>query len=259
MNTREYIYRNENSLWFSLPLAEVRARVEINGLPFGKETLEAGALFIVPHEARIALQIMKSAPSFHAFIDYALIARVADQIYARPVDTLDLEVVMGVNDNVVRSLLKTLQHHLMQPDHASWCVDYLSRAIAAHVLSTYAKDRGYAQKPDSLAELSSAQMQRVEEFLQSNLEGNFKFEQLGASIGLSRTLFFERFKRSTNLSPNQYLQLLRVERAKQLLRDGRLPMAEIALISGFPDQAYMNRIFGRVTGTTPGRYRTDHQ
>lgn len=256
-SAKEYILRGINSLWLALTLTETDAFAERDGRVYERKS-SPGSIVVNPNGPGSSVQMLIPGTTLHLFLHNDIVTRVADQIYGRPFSDLELLFAFGDADPALHHLLQTARHHLDQPDHAAWTVDYLSRAIAAHVLSKYASQRKYAPTQESMAELSGAQLQRVEEFLQGNLDGNFKFEQLGASVGLSRTLFFERFKRTKNLSPNQYLQLLRVERAKQLLRDDRLPMAEIALISGFPDQAYMTRVFGRVTGTTPGRYRADH-
>jgi two-component system response regulator YesN len=53
----------------------------------------------------------------------------------------------------------------------------------------------------------------------------------------------------------KYLHMLRVEHAKNLLRNSRLKMSEVLVQSGFSDQKTFNRVFREVTGMTPTDYR----
>ncbi|NJS10840.1 MAG: helix-turn-helix transcriptional regulator, partial [Microcoleus sp. CSU_2_2] len=63
--------------------------------------------------------------------------------------------------------------------------------------------------------------------------------------------FCRLFKQSTGFSPHQYVIQQRVERAKQLLRQGQMSIGEIAIACGFSHQSHFNRHFKRLTGVTP--------
>jgi AraC-like DNA-binding protein len=51
----------------------------------------------------------------------------------------------------------------------------------------------------------------------------------------------------------------RVERAQELLREGRTPLAEIATHVGFETQSHFTSVFRRLSGITPKHYRQSHQ
>ncbi|MBW8852722.1 MAG: AraC family transcriptional regulator, partial [Xanthomonadales bacterium] len=74
---------------------------------------------------------------------------------------------------------------------------------------------------------------------------------LAAGAGLSRYQFLRAFTRLTGLPPHTYLLQRRVQRARQLVRNG-LPLADAAAASGFADQSHMTRCFVRNFGLTPG-------
>ena len=65
------------------------------------------------------------------------------------------------------------------------------------------------------------------------------------------------FKASTRLAPHQFVIRRRVERARALLLDGSLPMAQVALDAGFAHQSHMARAMRRVLGITPGALRRE--
>jgi AraC-like DNA-binding protein len=64
------------------------------------------------------------------------------------------------------------------------------------------------------------------------------------------------FKRETGLPPHLFRTLRRIDRGKQLLRDG-LPLAQAALAVGFSDQSHFTNTFRKYTGATPGQYLSE--
>jgi len=73
--------------------------------------------------------------------------------------------------------------------------------------------------------------------------------------GLPERTFKRRFRRHTGMAAIDYVQSLRVEEAKQHLEESDLPTETVAREVGYEDVAYFRRLFQRLTGTTPGRYR----
>lgn len=78
---------------------------------------------------------------------------------------------------------------------------------------------------------------------------------LAAQVGASPTHLVRCFTAAYGLPPHKYLVGRRVAAARRLLLDGLAP-AEVAVATGFHDQAHLSRHFRRHVGTTPGRYRT---
>jgi AraC family transcriptional regulator len=63
------------------------------------------------------------------------------------------------------------------------------------------------------------------------------------------------FKLATGETPYHYLRTRRLERARMLLADDTMPLAELALECGFANQAHFTAAFSREVGISPGRYR----
>jgi AraC family transcriptional regulator of arabinose operon/AraC family transcriptional regulator len=63
------------------------------------------------------------------------------------------------------------------------------------------------------------------------------------------------FKSTYGITPLQYVNSQRIERARNLLRDTELPVSQVAYRLGFGDVVYFNRLFRKVSGMTPGRFR----
>lgn len=73
--------------------------------------------------------------------------------------------------------------------------------------------------------------------------------------GLTPSHFVRSFSRHYGMTPHAYLLNQRIRHARTLLKRGE-PLAEVALASGFADQAHFQRQFKRRVAATPGHYRT---
>jgi AraC-like DNA-binding protein len=84
--------------------------------------------------------------------------------------------------------------------------------------------------------------------------GRIPVGALAAEIGWSRRHFSARFRAHTGLPPKPVARLMRFERAASLVGAGH-PLASVADLAGYADQAHLTREFVRLSGTPPGRYR----
>jgi len=109
--------------------------------------------------------------------------------------------------------------------------------------------------PRSVARLSEAQLRRLEEWVEMNLGESFTLGDMASAVGLSPFHFARALKATTGMTPRALVTQRRVARARSLLLGGDLPLAEVALVCGFADQAHFTHVFGRETGSTPGAWR----
>lgn len=80
---------------------------------------------------------------------------------------------------------------------------------------------------------------------------------LARIAGISAGYFAHLFKRLTGQSVNDHLTRFRIKQAERLLRESSATITEIALATGFSDASYFSRIFRRINGCSPSRYRRD--
>ena len=105
--------------------------------------------------------------------------------------------------------------------------------------------------PDQKRGLSLPKLDRVVELIDASLEEGLSLAEMAAAVHLSPIHFARMFRRSTGVSPHQYLINRRVLRAKDGLLRGDTPIAEIAQRCGFSNQEHLTRTFGRIVGITP--------
>lgn len=92
------------------------------------------------------------------------------------------------------------------------------------------------------------------------LGGRFReplaLRSVAKEAGVHPVHFASAFRRFYGCSVGEYLRRLRVEFAQRQLASPELSLAEVALAAGFADQSHLTRTFKRLTGLTPGQYRT---
>ncbi len=92
--------------------------------------------------------------------------------------------------------------------------------------------------------------------LQNHFTGKQTVEAAAKRCGLSRSHFHALFREATGITFVRYVNRMRVEFAKQLLRETDLPIAEVALAAGFEQLAHFYRCFQQETGHPPGHWRS---
>ncbi|MDW4500615.1 AraC family transcriptional regulator, partial [Sulfitobacter sp. D35] len=103
--------------------------------------------------------------------------------------------------------------------------------------------------------LSDHDIAKVARIIDERLEDNLNIADLARATSLSDWHFARAFKQSTGLSPHQYVLRRRIIRAKDLLRNNAMPLAEVAIAAGFSSQSHMTDVFREKVGTTPGKFR----
>jgi AraC-like DNA-binding protein len=91
--------------------------------------------------------------------------------------------------------------------------------------------------------------------LRSRIGGDLDCDALASDCGLSRTHFFELFRRATDLTPAVYANELRMEAAFDGLANTRSPVSELGYQLGFSAPGHFTRFFRHHIGVTPSEYR----
>lgn len=95
----------------------------------------------------------------------------------------------------------------------------------------------------------------VLEYIEANLASPLRLAELARMAGVGARRFTTLFAAETGWSPHRYLVNRRIERAKSLMLDTRLTLAEIGVAVGFADPAQFSRVFRQHTGESPRAYR----
>lgn len=221
--------------------------------PFG-----TGTVSLVDLREQAACEFRGPVEAVQFYVPKATLDALAYQQGARPLETLVWDRARP--DPVLVSMTQLLLSELEQREAANrLLVDHLGLGLLAHFSNAYGRVRPTGQHSGGLAPW---QMRRAEDMLRARLASQLTIADVAKECRLTPSHFARAFRRSLGVAPHQYLTNIRVVRSKELMTTTDLPLADIALLSGFGDQSYFTRIFTRTIGTSPGawrRARTDVQ
>jgi AraC family transcriptional regulator len=160
------------------------------------------------------------------------------------------------DDLVIAQLTKTILPLATSRNWSSMlAIDQFSLMFGAHLLQTYG---GLARLPEVVTRgLAPWQAQRAAEVLRSRLDGGVRLSTLARECGMSVSHFTRSFRVTFGVSAHGWLIQRRIDMAKDLMLTTKLALVEIALRTGFSDQAALTRAFSQIVGTSPGQWRRD--
>lgn len=82
----------------------------------------------------------------------------------------------------------------------------------------------------------------------------FSINNLCRETAMSRTLLYNKIKVHTNLAPNEFIRIIRMNKAMDLLKSGKYSIGDIAEKVGFPDSKYFSTAFKKFFGKSPKHY-----
>ncbi len=99
-------------------------------------------------------------------------------------------------------------------------------------------------------------VKKVREIVEANFNNyEFSVEQLCRQVFMSHSQLHRKLEALTNCSPNKFIKLVRLQKAKALLADTTLPIGNVALECGYIDPGYFTRVFKQEYGITPQEWR----
>jgi AraC family transcriptional regulator len=183
------------------------------------------------------------------------LVRAGEQMYGRDVSDLELADRLDAEDpELARVLLALCREAEHRRPGTRMLVDALVAELAVHLLRRHTHLR--FREVAGPGELSFHQERQVRAHVRDNLAGTLSLPELAAVASLSRFHFSRVFRRTTGLTPHEFVLQERLDLARTLLRGSGLPLTVVAARCGFADQSHMTRVFRQRVGVTPARYRT---
>jgi AraC family transcriptional regulator len=134
-------------------------------------------------------------------------------------------------------LTALLSYHLQQHQHIGQLINKLPPVRKATRVELYKR------------------LSRAMDVLRAGFCGEVNLDQLAAEACLSKYHFLRLFRSAYGLSPYQYMQQLRIEKARVLLISSGMSIADLAALLGFDNSQSFSRLFYQKTGLYPTQYR----
>ena len=213
-----------------------------------------GGIFLWPAESGFHIGLEKSVDTLHLYIRNTVVEEVAESLGYDRTAAAHLAPRLCDTDALLEQLVLEVRRAANGPTSASLYADHLALAIAARLVHHNTAGSPVEDTSKSRG-LTSLQLRRVEEYIEANLGEVIQLHELSSASGLSVSHFVRQFRRTTGLSPHQFLLRRRVDHAQRLLTHTDETVAQIALSCGFSHQEHLTHTFKRFTGATPASYR----
>lgn len=92
-------------------------------------------------------------------------------------------------------------------------------------------------------------------YIRDHMSEAINIEDIAEKLCVSKNYFIRIFKKETGTTPVNFIIQRKIEKAQLLLITESQPIKQIALLVGFEDFSYFNRVFKKVAGITPNEYR----
>jgi AraC-like DNA-binding protein len=210
--------------------------------------------FIEGSENPLAIVRNSSVDCIHYYLPRTTLNAFTDEVGWPRIDTL--RCPNGAADPVMLHLAMIILPMFGKPE--TICQPYLKHYLAmlcAYVARTY----GTARIPSDQAKGGLAPWQRrwLIDVFASDPKGESGLTMLARGCGLSTSHFARCFKQSFGVPVHRYIIQQRIEVAKTLLLNPGSSLTEVALNTGFADQAAFGRTFAALVGSTPAKWRKE--
>lgn len=158
----------------------------------------------------------------------------------------------------LRAVLEVLRYETAtaRPGHGAVGANLCSIALV-NILRSYIAGE---QRPEGwLGALNDPKIGRTMRLLHGDVSRRWTIQELASHVGMSRTSFAERFRKSVGMAPLEYLTQWRMTVARKTLRHDDANLAVIAEKIGYDSETSFSAAFKRMFGQSPGRYRMLHQ
>ncbi len=233
--------------------AAVRRRIDgQRGL--AETELRSRLLGVVPEQRRSMWDLRGHPVIQLVYLRRAMVERVAQEVFGLDASRIEMMPRLGFADPLLEQLMLELLEAAREDGGGNGLyADHLARMVALRVLRRHVARPGQAERRRD-GDLPP-RLRHVRELIESALDEDLSLERLAREAGIGAHAFSAAFTRAVGETPHRYVVSRRIERAKALLRGGTMPIAEIALQTGFASQSHMAGTFRRVVGTTPAAYR----
>ena len=215
-----------------------------------------GAVDVIPAGTPAYFRMGAASEHTCMLLDDRFIRRVAEEAGADP-DKFEIAPFFDTPDpQIERVGLSLLSEMESGGLGGELFTESLANVLALHLVRHHSSlGRNSKRKTERGGGFSKRALGRAIDYVNDNLSRKVTLEEIAGAAHVSPYHFARSFKKTTGLSPHQYVIRRRVERAKTLLAGGDLAIAEVAGAVGFANQSHLAFHVRRLLGVSPGALR----
>lgn len=215
----------------------------------------SGCIEIYPIDLSMSLHSHRSVKAMEliqCYLDPTFLAQIAHE--SLNPDRVELLLTLKKPDPLIQQIGLALKSSLeMDGIGSRFYADSMAIALSAHLLRHYSTRNPHFR--DYEDGLSKQKLKQAVEYIQEHLSENLSLSEMACELGMSQYYFCHLFKKSTRMSPHQYLIQQRLERAKHLLKQPDQSITFVALECDFANPSHFAKCFRKYTGMNPKQFR----
>lgn len=236
------VYIADDEVWITLGLKKLLERIDVDSFVVGtannglmaKEEIAMFKPDVIFTDIRMpglsGLELLQAIPEVSPDSKVVIITGFAEFSYAK----------------------EAVQHHAF---------DYLLKPIKEEdlqrVMTAILKERGEAEDEEIKAPVNDKMIDSVVADIRDHYMEDISLTSLAAKYNVSMGSLSKMIKDHLQLNFSDYIASLRIQRAKELLSDETLSIQEIAEIVGYNDYFYFTKVFKKIEGISPSKYRKE--
>lgn len=212
-------------------------------------------LCVTPGEATTRWEHNGHPEILQVYIRKSVYAAAAREMYGCDGSSAEIRPRFAILDPLLEQLCIAIARALRDGTvEDGLYTETLAQTIAVH-LARHHCTRSQHQDPAATKAIPSWRIRRLIDFIEENLDRDLSLEAMAAEVAVSPLYLPRSFKAALGQSPHQYVIRRRIERAKELLSSGDIPIVDVALAVGFSSQSHLSSWFLRIVGVSPAEYR----
>ncbi len=98
-------------------------------------------------------------------------------------------------------------------------------------------------------------IREAQQYIQANYSASISLDEVSENVGFSASYFSTLFKKETGYNFLEYITMIRIKGAKQLLANSKKSVLEVGMEVGYHDVKHFTKQFKKLTGLNPSKYR----
>lgn len=172
----------------------------------------------------------------------------SDPVFLDKINEIATSHVYFQLDQRLKKIIEMLVFEMNQyPDDvllSRACHDTLVALMHTHITGLSTGDRR-----------SRLNIDLLDQYIDTHIARRISVAQLAGCVFLGESQFYRLFKEKMSLTPHQYVLIKRVEHACELIKQGHLPLGQVAGMTGFSSQSTFTHTFTRLQGLSPSAFK----
>lgn len=160
--------------------------------------------------------------------------------------------LLGFSENVIKNDELNIYLHSLHQSIMEGSKEFEKEEMLLLLISLLIEQ--YGQPYEGCIPECREEIERTCVFMSAHFAEHISLENLCKCSGLSKSTLLRAFTRSKGVTPYRYLQIVRIDKAKEMLEQG-VPLVDAAIRTGFSDQSHFSNFFHMFIGLSPVAYR----